>query len=164
MYQVRNATVSDIAVIQEIAAKVWPHTYGNILSENQLTYMLDKMYHAAELEQQMNNGVHFFLLVEAGNNTVAGFAACQPGTDNDFWLNKLYILPGNQGTGAGAALLAKVEATARENYVAELKLQVNRYNSARQFYEKKGFVVLYEKDFDIGNGYYMNDYVMQKIL
>ncbi len=164
MYYVRKAVVDDIAVIQEIAAKVWPDAYGNILSENQLSYMLDKMYNAGELERQINNGVNFFLLVQDNDNTVSGFAACQPGEENEYWLNKLYILPGQQGTGAGGVLLAKVEATARENNVSELKLQVNRYNPARHFYEKKGFKVLYEKDFDIGNGYYMNDYVMQKML
>ena len=45
-----------------------------------------------------------------------------------------------------------------------LELQVHRQNKARNFYEKLGFVIIKEKDFDIGNGFFMNDYVMEKVL
>ena len=45
-----------------------------------------------------------------------------------------------------------------------LQLQVNRDNAAKSFYEKLGFVILKEADFDIGNGYFMRDYVMEKKL
>ena len=41
-----------------------------------------------------------------------------------------------------------------------LLLQVNRHNKAKQFYDKLGFKVLKMADFDIGRGYFMNDYVM----
>ncbi|MGZ8545109.1 MAG: GNAT family N-acetyltransferase, partial [Flavisolibacter sp.] len=43
-----------------------------------------------------------------------------------------------------------------------LRLNVNRNNSARSFYEKLGFEMIGEEDIDIGNGYFMNDYVMEK--
>jgi ribosomal protein S18 acetylase RimI-like enzyme len=45
-----------------------------------------------------------------------------------------------------------------------LQLNVNRNNPAKIFYEKLGFAVLNEEDIDIGNGYFMNDYVMQKMI
>jgi ribosomal protein S18 acetylase RimI-like enzyme len=45
-----------------------------------------------------------------------------------------------------------------------LQLQVNRFNKAKEFYEKLGFTVIKTADFDIGNGYFMNDYVMEKKL
>lgn len=45
-----------------------------------------------------------------------------------------------------------------------LELNVNRQNKARIFYEKFGFVIVEEKDIPIGNGYFMNDYVMQKVI
>ncbi|MEI9808163.1 MAG: hypothetical protein WDO16_09960 [Bacteroidota bacterium] len=39
---------------------------------------------------------------------------------------------------------------------------MNRSNNAKLFYEKIGFIVIREEDIDIGNGYLMNDYVMEK--
>jgi N-acetylglutamate synthase-like GNAT family acetyltransferase len=43
-------------------------------------------------------------------------------------------------------------------------LQVNRYNNAKIFYEKLGFAEIDFINLDIGNGYFMNDYVMEKKL
>ena len=70
-------------------------------------------------------------------------------------------MPTTQKTGAGKALLQSVIAYAKENNAFELQLQVNRNNNAKDFYLKQGFTILYEADFEIGNGYFMNDYVMQ---
>jgi ribosomal protein S18 acetylase RimI-like enzyme len=42
-----------------------------------------------------------------------------------------------------------------------LLLNVNRENPALGFYKKKGFEVIKTEDIDIGNGYFMNDYVMR---
>lgn len=41
-----------------------------------------------------------------------------------------------------------------------MELNVNRNNKALQFYEYMGMRKLREGDFPIGNGYYMNDYIM----
>jgi hypothetical protein len=38
---------------------------------------------------------------------------------------------------------------------------VNRYNKAKDFYEKAGFKIIETVDIEIGNGFYMNDYVME---
>ena len=45
--------------------------------------------------------------------------------------------------------------------VEQIELNVNKYNSAVQFYEKLGFFRAKEMVLDIGNGYVMDDYVMQ---
>ena len=45
-----------------------------------------------------------------------------------------------------------------------LQLNVNRNNIAKTFYEKLGFKVIRTEDIDIGNGYFMNDYIMEKQL
>ena len=46
--------------------------------------------------------------------------------------------------------------------VMKLFINVNRYNTrAVNYYRAKGMTVARQGDFPIGNGYYMNDYIMQ---
>jgi len=76
-------------------------------------------------------------------------------------LNKLYVLPAAQGTGAGKALLHRAIEVAKAAGAGSLFLQVNKHNNAYTFYLKHGFVKEAEFKFDIGNGFFMDDYVMR---
>jgi GNAT superfamily N-acetyltransferase len=71
------------------------------------------------------------------------------------------VLPIAQGTGSGKALLNKAIEVAKTEKSASLFLQVNKQNNAYTFYLKNGFVKEQEFKFDIGNGFYMDDYVMR---
>jgi ribosomal protein S18 acetylase RimI-like enzyme len=73
-------------------------------------------------------------------------------------------LPSQQGKGTGRFLLDYILKEIKQQGAVSLQLQVNRYNKAKDFYEKLGFTVIEEADFDIGNGFFMNDYVMEKKL
>lgn len=160
---IRIASKIDIPIIQEIAYATWPSTYGHILSKEQLNYMLDMMYSSSSLENQMNQNITFFLAEL--NGEIVGFASTgREPMEGMFKLHKLYILPNIQTKGIGSALLEAVILFAKKNSGEQLVLQVNRNNSAVDFYKKKDFIILYEADFDIGNGYQMNDYVMGKII
>ena len=68
------------------------------------------------------------------------------------------------GKSFGKLLLQHAEVLAGEKGGTTLQLQVNRYNKAKHFYEKLGYTVAYQKDFDIGAGFFMNDFVMEKKL
>lgn len=160
---IRIASKIDIPIIQEIAYTTWPSTYGHILNKEQLNYMLDMMYSSSSLENQMNQNITFFLAEL--NGEIVGFASTgREPMEGMFKLHKLYILPNIQTKGIGSALLEAVILFAKKNSGEQLVLQVNRNNSAVDFYKKKDFIILYEADFDIGNGYQMNDYVMGKII
>jgi N-acetylglutamate synthase-like GNAT family acetyltransferase len=154
---IRQATESDIETIQSIAKTTWAVTY-DFLPVGQMEFMLDWMYSTTSLQQQMQNGHHFFVALV--DEIIVGFASVSKQDESISKLNKLYILPTTQKTGAGKALLQRVIAFAQENDVKEIQLQVNRNNNAKDFYIKHGFTILYEADFEIGNGYFMNDYVM----
>jgi GNAT superfamily N-acetyltransferase len=148
--------------IRKLTYQVWPQTYASILSPQQIDYMLELMYSEASLQEQMKEGCEFNL-VYAGNEPV-GFSSVQETEPGIFKLHKIYILPSQQGKGTGKFLLDHIISNIRDKGAKALQLQVNRFNKAREFYEKLGFSVLYEADFDIGNGYFMNDYVMEKKL
>ncbi len=71
------------------------------------------------------------------------------------------MLPDQQGNGTGKMLLEHVVRSIKERDATALTLNVNRYNKARYFYEKRGFTIAQEVDIEIGEGYFMNDYIMK---
>ena len=95
-----------------------------------------------------------------------GFIDLELHNPNPHWmkLQKIYVLPEKQKLGIGLALMDYTVLFAQENNVKHITLQVNRNNKAVVFYQKLGYYVVDEQDFDIGNGYFMNDFVLQKDL
>jgi len=160
--KIRNAFVEDIPLIRELTFKVWPQTYAALLSPEQISYMLDLMYSESSLLRQMNEGSQFILVYD--NDDPCGFAAFYETKSFVFKLDKLYILLSQQGKGTGKFVIDHIIDEIKKKGTTALQLQVKRDNKARHFYEKIGFNVIAEKDFDIGNGFFMNDYVMEKKL
>lgn len=161
MIRILQATITDIPLIQEIAHATWPITYGSILSDEQLEYMLDLMYSDESLLQQLKTKPLFFLGYE--NDICLGFISCENNYQNKkvTRLHKIYILPEAQGKGVGNALIEKVVGLAKENQSETISLNVNKFNKAVSFYKKMGFEVVEEEDLDIGNGFLMEDYKME---
>ena len=166
----RTATLTDRALIRSISERTWPSTYGHIISQEQIDFMLEWMYSDASLEKQMNTGCEFFIANLNGDDV--GFCSVSPEEEENnstekvagakpHKLNKLYVLPSAQGTGAGKALLNKSIEVAKASGSSSLFLQVNKQNDAYTFYLKHGFVKEQEFKFDIGNGFFMDDYLMR---
>jgi len=162
VFEIQKASVNDIPLIRKLAFKVWPQTYASIISAEQITYMLDMMYSEAALEKQIIDGARFIFIYK--NNEPVGFASYQEMSLAVVKLHKLYVLPSQQGKGTGRFIIEYIISEIRPLGAKVLQLQVNRRNNAKYFYEKNGFSVIKEFDFDIGNGYVMDDYVMEKKL
>jgi len=160
---ITRAGLSDRAFIRSVSERTWPSTYGHIISQEQIDFMLDWMYSDASLEKQMNTGCEFYIASKQndyGDLDAVGFCSVSP-EEGAHKLNKLYVLPAAQGTGAGKALLNKAIEVAKAAGSSSLFLQVNKQNTAYTFYLKEGFIKELEFKFDIGNGFYMDDYVMR---
>lgn len=155
---IRQAQLSDIEIIRSLVFDIWPVAYGSILTKGQIDYMLELVYSKEALIHQMNNG-HHFIIVEDDDEPVA-FADYGELETGIYKLHKLYALPSQQGKGLGKLMLNYIITKARGNNATSLRLNVNRHNTAKAFYEHLGFTVFYEDDIDIGNGYFMNDYIM----
>lgn len=162
MYNIRNASVEDIPLIRELTFKVWPQTYAALLSAAQIEYMLEMMYSEQSLQKQIDGGAAFIIVFEKGEPV--GFASYQEIKPAAYKLHKLYILPSQQGKGTGRYVIDHILQTIKEKGAATLQLQVNKHNKAKDFYERTGFTVLEEIKLDIGSGYVMDDYVMEKKL
>lgn len=162
MFSFKRADVSEIKEIQQLAHQTWPLAYEALLGKEQVSYMLDLIYNEEALKQQFAEG-HYFYFIYA-DDELCGFASFGR-YDDDVWkLFKIYILPGRQGSGTGKALLDFVIRKVISEGASELILNVNRHNKARHFYEKNGFRIVEEVDINIGNGYFMNDYIMSLTL
>lgn len=157
------ATKAQLPIIQKLAYEIWPKTYGGILSDGQIAYMLELMYSIASLEKQLETRP--FLLVEDEGHFI-GFASYElhVGGSAATKIHKIYVLPQIQGKGIGRQLIDHIARIALSHQDTTLQLTVNKNNKARDFYEKVGFAVTQEAVFDIGNGYVMDDYIMEKSL
>ena len=164
-FTIQQTDEAGIGIIQDLIRRIWYPTYENILTEEQSNYMLDEMYSSGVLLNQMQQQGQTFLLVYEDEQPV-GFAAfeCNHKVSTACKLHKIYLLPTMQGKGVGKLLLQEVAARAAASGQKTLLLNVNRFNNAIVFYKRQGFHVIAEEDIDIGNGYFMNDYLMEKRL
>ncbi len=161
MPMIRKATTSDIPLIRDIAMAIWPQTYTSIVGSAQVDYMLNQFYTPSALQQQMADGQQFLLAYD-DEGLPAAFASYSPFDDHSYKLNKLYILPDRQGKGMGRAVMEHVKNELAKSNITRIVLNVNIYNSpALAFYTRLGFQQIMREDIDIGNGYFMNDYVLQ---
>ncbi|PKB18238.1 GNAT family N-acetyltransferase [Flavobacterium sp. 5] len=166
MITILEATSNDIKTIQDIVYTTWPLTYGEILSLEQLQYMLDLFYSEDVLKKQMVEKEQLFYLIQDDNDSVLGFIGIEHNYQNKAFtkIHKIYLLTETQGKGIGKLTIETIGKLARENKSTSLLLNVNRFNKALHFYEKIGFKVIDEVNIEIGNGFLMEDYIMEKLI
>jgi GNAT superfamily N-acetyltransferase len=164
MIDIFPATSEDFITIKDLAYRIWPETYGEILSEKQLAYMLDLFYDEKALQKNIDDNHNFILIQE--NNQIVGFADYELHYKNERTtrIHKIYVLPEIQGKGFGKKIIQYIENKALENNDVKLSLNVNRFNKAKDFYESQGFKVVFEEDVELDFGYLMEDYRMEKEL
>ncbi len=162
---IRQLAKTELQIVQSIAYRTWPNTFGEILSSEQISYMLNLMYDLSVLESQWQKG-HTFLLAEE-NGQEMGFAGFELNYSEGpkAKLHKIYLLPTSQGKGLGKTLILDVARRVKEAGQKSLLLNVNKYNQkAIDFYQRIGFVEIYKEVIDIGSGYVMDDVVMELVL
>ena len=161
MIHLEKITKNQLPIIKDLAYTIWPIAYGEILSKEQLNYMLDNFYSVDNLSNQMDSGQVFELLLEDKN--VIGYLGYEFNCKETGLLkiHKIYLLPEMQGKGFGKFMIDEVFKIAKSNNQKGVFLNVNKYNKAKFFYEKLGFVISKEEVIDIGNDYVMDDYVME---
>lgn len=154
------ASVEDISTIYNLAEKIWLHHYVPIIGREQVDYMLARMYSAESLTEQMTIKNQPFYLVENKGKTI-GFISISG--EHEVFIHKFYIDQDEQGQGIGTLVFHQLN-----NLVPNAKsytLTVNRKNyKSINFYFKLGFVIDHIDDFDIGDGYFMNDFIMKKTI
>ena len=154
----KNETEYPIAY--RLAQEIWDTTYKQILSPEQIKYMLDMMYAPEVIEKELKEGIRFEFVKD--NGTPIGFLSygLYHGKDT-MKLHKLYLSDIYHGRGIGSMMLQYVIAAAKKAGVRKLILNVNKENArALRAYERNGFKLVEKVKNDIGNGFYMDDFVM----
>lgn len=158
MLQLIPVKESELFMIRDMAKMIWNDYYVPIIGQKQVNYMLDKMYDLESLKEQLHKG-HVFYFIKV-NESTTGFISVSKQNENDFFIHKFYIDQAKAGTGIGTKALEKLIELINPKL---LTLTVNRQNfKSINFYFKNGFKIDRVEDFDIGNGYQMNDFVMIK--
>ena len=155
--QLQKAKSQDIPLITSLACKIWKAYYPAIITHEQIDYMLDKFYSTSSLEEQMRDGQDFYLI--NSNGISVGYLSIDQKNQGDYFLNKFYIDPSEHRKNIGeSSFLQLLDLIPEMNTI---RLTVNRSNfKSINFYFKLGFIIEEVKDFDIGNDYFMNDFIM----
>jgi GNAT superfamily N-acetyltransferase len=157
---IEKANISDIPMIIKLAKEIWPGSFKDILSAHQIAYMMHMMYSENSLKNQMNdNQVYLFIKIDEKLVGYASYELNYKHTDK-MKVHKIYLSEETRGKGIGKSVFHYLKDVATLNSLNVITLNVNRYNTAISAYEKIGFVKSYVEDIDIGNGYLMEDYVM----
>lgn len=159
------AAEADLPALAGLAGVIWRRCYPGIISQEQIEYMLGKMYSLEVLREEIRSeGIRFYMLLTG--KQFAGFASIGPTrTAGVMKLHKLYLLQEFHGRGLGSLLLKHCEAEAKRFGALRLILSVNKHNAnAIAAYQRNGFKEVESIVTDIGGGFVMDDFIMAKDL
>jgi ribosomal protein S18 acetylase RimI-like enzyme len=156
----RQASREDIAEIQALARRIWDEAYGEILSKEQIDYMLQMMYSEKVITEELLSGTVWDLIVADGKP--CGYLSYAFAEDNSVKLSKIYIEKDFRRKSITADSLSRVVHYAARNGKDYVFLTVNKNNKrAIRAYEKNGFAVTASVVTDIGQGFVMDDFIMK---
>ena len=143
----------------QLAKEIWEEYYRDIITREQITYMIETFQSPEAIENQIQDGMKYYLAVE-GDEEI-GYLAYAEETDNSLFLSKIYIKKDFRNRGKGREMFAFILGQARVRELKTVRLTVNKNNTASiEKYLKMGFSIADSVVKDIGNGFHMDDYVM----
>jgi len=164
--KLRQAAAVDIPLIQDLARRSWENAYADILSKEQMEFMLSEMYSETEILNHLQSShYHYYLIQDENSDSYEGFIGYEHNYEEKTTkLHRIYLVPESKGKGFGKKALQFLNEKVSENGNERIILNVNKNNSARNFYESQGYKVYGEGVFDIGNGFVMDDYLMEFLI
>jgi diamine N-acetyltransferase len=149
--------------IEDFANKIWPICYKDMISKQQIDYMLNKFYTLDALKNASKTQ-EFYVCKNVQKKTIAFFSFEHLDELEKTKLHKIYVDSSLNKKGIGTLILKFVEKQMKRAGFDVLFLNVNKYNPAVKFYEKQNFATVQEEVIDIGSGFVMDDFVMEKAL
>jgi RimJ/RimL family protein N-acetyltransferase len=153
----KAVTETEIEKISDLAKIIWQKHYPSIIGQAQVDYMLKTMYDLESLLNQINEKGQQFYLIQNKNEDI-GFVSVTNENNDSWMLNKFYVLDKEAGKGIGTAILEELKKMIQPK---KIRLTVNRNNfKSINFYFKNGFRIDSAAQFDIGDGFIMDDFIM----
>ncbi|MFA5251534.1 MAG: GNAT family N-acetyltransferase [Phycisphaerae bacterium] len=167
MKKIEIVKVSDknlITIVETLAHSIWREYFVPIIGSPQVEYMLEKFQSRQAISNQIEKQGYLYYLLEDTNGNRAGYFAVIP-QQKELFLSKLYVTAENRRRGYGRCALEFIETLAREKGLSKITLTVNKNNTGSiNAYKKLGFVITGSIVTDIGDGFAMDDYKMEKLI
>ena len=152
---------SGLQEVAELAEKIWHECFTEILSEEQIDYMVEKFQSFSVMCDQTETQGYTYLSVRS-DDELCGYIGIKPEEGSKFFLSKLYLRKDKRGKGIASEMLERVIEEAKSAGKSSVYLTVNKHNRhAIDVYIKKGFRMVSEAVTDIGSGFVMDDYIME---
>ena len=152
-------TRNDFKQLEPFAASIWEQHYTPIIGADQVAFMLDKYQSTQTMFDQFSAGYKYAVVI-CGDQK-AGYFAYDGKAEKEVFISKLYIHKDFRRRGLGKYILDFIAKEARALGCTAITLSVNKDNSnSIQFYISCGFQTIKAQKVAIGEGFYMDDYVM----
>jgi ribosomal protein S18 acetylase RimI-like enzyme len=143
-----------------LAKEIWEEYYPDIITREQITYMIATFQSAGAIENQIREGMHYYLIT--GDDDEIGYFAYNADENNFLLLSKIYIKKEFRNTGQGREAFDFIVREAKKSHYSKIWLTVNKNNRASiDKYLQMGFIITDSVIKDIGSGFVMDDYVME---
>lgn len=156
-----------------LAEEIWHEYWPGIIGADQTDYMIERFQSLAAIERDMAEGDYeywFIIATEEQDGVchqhVVGYTGGhdEPET-NRFFISKIYLLASERGRGFASKTIAFYENLCRERGRRAMYLTVNKGNVLGiRAYKGKGFETIDAVETDIGGGFIMDDYIMEKVV
>jgi len=154
---------SDFRLISELAKDIWTEHYTPIIGIDQVNYMLEKFQSENALKDQVLINNYKYFTIDNQSDPI-GYLSIKK-EEASLFLSKIYIKATSRGQGIGKRSMNFIETQAKNLNCKKIYLTVNKYNTdSIKAYQKIGFNKIEELVINIGNGYVMDDYKMEKRL
>ena len=154
---------SEFEKLETLASAIWYEHYTPIIGKEQVAYMMKKFQSVAYMLRQSDKENYQYYIAKKHEEDVGYFSFKLK--EEELFLSKFYLLQESRGKGYGRYMLEFLELCAMKAGKKHIRLTVNKYNSdSIAAYEAMGFRILEPVIFDIGGGYIMDDYRMEKKL
>ncbi|MHC4694131.1 MAG: GNAT family N-acetyltransferase [Planctomycetota bacterium] len=151
---------SEIEIVENLASEIWNEHFTPIIGKAQVDYMLEKFQSKKAISEQITKGFLYYL-IRIKNHSI-GYMGVHPKQD-ELFLSKVYIRSSERGKGYGRKAIQFLEKFSQEKGLKKITLTVNKNNTDTiKAYEKFGFKNTGPVVQDIGNGFIMDDYGMEK--
>lgn len=146
--------------LSKLANDIWHEYFPCLLSDEQIDYMVDKFQSYDAMQKQIMNGYQYFLIMK--DEQMIGYTGIRI-DEKRLFLSKLYLKKAARGKGYASNVFRFLEEYAHKHQLSSIYLTVNKYNDHTiNVYKHHGFVTTDAVVTDIGNGYVMDDYIMEK--
>lgn len=156
--EVAPEQVDELAALAKI---IWTEHFTPIIGADQTAYMIEKFQSAPAMRAQMaNDGYHYYFFICDGER--AGYTGIRR-DDGALFLSKIYVRKEFRRRGIASRGIAFLTDLCRKEGLKKIWLTVNKHNDGSiACYKALDFVVSHPLVTDIGNGFVMDDYVMEK--